>query len=66
MPKPSKRPITALPGTALPTETTNPKENSEKLKIVKFLHFHFTLVQNPKKPQSPVIVIGAVFMDRVK
>jgi hypothetical protein len=27
----------------------NPKENSEKMKIVNFLHFLFTLVQNPTK-----------------
>jgi len=27
----------------------NPKENGEKMKIVNFLHFLFTLVQNPTK-----------------
>jgi hypothetical protein len=27
----------------------NSKENSEKMKIVNFLHFHFTVVQNPTK-----------------
>jgi len=66
MPKPSKRPVTALLDIVLPAETKNPKENSEKMKIVNFLHFLFTLVQNPTKTPITGIVIGDVFMDRVK
>jgi hypothetical protein len=44
MPKPFWRSISALPDLALTAEVKNLKENSEKMKIVNFLHFHFTLV----------------------
>jgi hypothetical protein len=49
MPKPFLRPASAFPSPALTAEVKNPKENSEKMKIVNFLHFHFTMAQNPIK-----------------
>jgi hypothetical protein len=42
------------------------KEISEKMKIVNFLHLLFTVVRKPPKSQSPVIVIGTVFLGRIK
>jgi hypothetical protein len=43
----------------------NPKENSEKMKIVNFLHFLFTLVQKPTKtPITGNCDRGCVFGSR--